>query len=253
MQSTRIELIGIPGLPLVEPGDDLAAMIGAALDRAGLRCADQDVLVIAHKIVSKAEARFVSLASVEPSERARKIAEETAKDPRLVELILSESKRIVRQRPGLLITEHRLGYVMANAGIDQSNVAPDGRVLLLPRDPDGSAATVRERLSARYGSDIAVIINDSFGRAWRRGIVGIALGVAGLPAVRDLRGEPDLFGRNLQVTIVGFADEIAAAASLIMGQAAERLPVVLVRGLVWTEAPSPAQSLIRAAEEDLFR
>jgi coenzyme F420-0:L-glutamate ligase / coenzyme F420-1:gamma-L-glutamate ligase len=252
--ATRIELIGVPDLPLVVPGDDLAAIISSGLERNGLRLTAGDVVVVAHKIVSKAEDRVVDLAKVQPSHRARALAAETAKDPRLVELILSESNRVVRQRQGLLITEHRLGYVMANAGIDQSNVGPDGgRVLLLPLDPDQSAEALRSRLSAQYGCDLAVIINDSFGRAWRRGTVGVALGVAGLPAVRDLRGEPDLFGRELQVTIVGFADEIAAAASLIMGQAAERLPVVLVRGLAWSEASSPAQSIVRPDAEDLFR
>jgi coenzyme F420-0:L-glutamate ligase/coenzyme F420-1:gamma-L-glutamate ligase len=252
--ATRIELIGVPDLPLVGPGDDLAGMITGALERSGLRPSAGDVLVIAHKIVSKAEDRFVDLAKVQPSERARAIAAETEKDPRLVEVILSESMRIVRRRAGVLITEHRLGYVMANAGIDQSNVGPGGgRVLLLPRDPDRSAETLRQRLSARYGCDLAVIINDSFGRAWRRGTVGVALGAAGVPAVRDLRGQADLFGRTLQVSVVGFADEIAAAASLVMGQAAEKLPVVLVRGLAWTEAPSPAESLVRPAAEDLFR
>ena len=253
-QAPRIELIGVPDLPLVAPGDDLAAIIAGALERSGLRPAAGDVLVVAHKIVSKAEDRFVDLADVQPSDRARAIAAETAKDPRLVEIILSESKRIVRRRAGLLITEHRLGYVMANAGVDQSNVAPDGgRALLLPLDPDRSAEALRRRFSARYGCDLAVIINDSFGRAWRRGTVGVALGAAGVPASRDLRGQADLFGRKLQVTVVGFADEIAAAASLIMGQAAEKLPVVLVRGLAWTEAPAPALSLVRPAEEDLFR
>jgi coenzyme F420-0:L-glutamate ligase/coenzyme F420-1:gamma-L-glutamate ligase len=252
--ATRIELIGVPDLPLVGPGDDLAAIIAGGLDQNGLRPSAGDIVVVAHKIVSKAEGRFVDLAAAKPSDRARSVAAETAKDPRLVEVILSESTRIVRQRPGLLITEHRLGYVMANAGIDQSNVGPDGgRVLLLPRDPDRSAEALRSRLSAQYGCGLAVIINDSFGRAWRRGTVGVALGVAGLPALRDLRGEPDLFGRKLQVTVVGFADEIAAAASLIMGQAAEKLPVVLVRGLAWTEAPSPGQSIVRPAAEDLFR
>jgi coenzyme F420-0:L-glutamate ligase / coenzyme F420-1:gamma-L-glutamate ligase len=252
--STRIELVGVPDLPLVGPGDDLAAMIADALERGGLRPSVGDVVVIAHKIVSKAEDRFIDLAKVEPSDRALTIAAETEKDPRLVEVILSESTRIVRRRAGLLITEHRLGYVMANAGIDQSNVAPDGgRVLLLPRDPDRSAETLRQRFSAHYGCDVAVIINDSFGRAWRRGTVGVALGVAGVPALRDLRGQADLFGRKLQVSVVGFADEIAAAASLIMGQAAEKLPVVLVRGLAWTETSTPALSLVRPAAEDLFR
>ena len=253
--ATRIELIGVPDLPLVGPGDDLAGMIAGALERSELGAAPGDVIVVAHKIVSKAEDRFVDLAGVQPSDRALRVAAETAKDPRLVEVILSESKRIVRQRADLLITEHRLGYVMANAGVDQSNVGGDGggRVLLLPLDPDRSAEALRQRLSAHNACDLGVIINDSFGRAWRRGTVGVALGVAGLPALRDLRGQADLFGRKLQVTVVGFADEIAAAASLIMGQAAEKLPVVLVRGLAWTETPSSAQSVVRPVAEDLFR
>jgi coenzyme F420-0:L-glutamate ligase/coenzyme F420-1:gamma-L-glutamate ligase len=254
--ATRIELIGVPDLPQVQPGDDLAALIAAALDRGEVRPVAGDILVIAQKIVSKAEDRFVDLATVRPSDRARTIAAKTGKDARLVEVILGETRRIVRQRLGVLITEHRLGYVMANAGVDQSNVGPpDGRarVLLLPRDPDGSADLLRGRLSERYGCELAVIINDSFGRAWRRGTAGIALGAAGLPACVDLRGRADLFGRALQASIVGFADEIAAAASLVMGQAAEGVPVVLVRGLVWTEKPSAARSLIRPEEEDLFR
>jgi coenzyme F420-0:L-glutamate ligase/coenzyme F420-1:gamma-L-glutamate ligase len=252
---TRIELIGVPGVPLVKPGDDLAALIATALEQAGLPPVAGDVLVVAQKIVSKAEDRFVDLATVRPSERARALAAEIEKDARLVEVILGESRRVVRQRPGLLIVEHRLGYVMANAGVDHSNVGADGgeRVLLLPRDPDASAQALRERLSARFGCDIAVIVNDSFGRAWRRGTVGIALGVAGLPASLDLRGRPDLFGQILQTSVVGFADEIAAAASLVMGQAAEGIPVALVRRLAWSELPGTGQSLVRPAEEDLFR
>src|ERR1700693_263815 len=187
--ATRIELTGVPDLPLVAPGDDLAGLIAGALDRSGLRPSAGDVVVIAHKIVSKAEDRFVDLAEVEPSERALTIAAETANDPRLVEVIASGSTGILRRRAGLLITEHRLGYVMANAGIDQSNVAPQGgRVLLLPLNPDRSAETLRQRLSAHYGCDPAVIINDSFGRAWRRGTVGVALGVAGVCAVCVLLG-----------------------------------------------------------------
>jgi coenzyme F420-0:L-glutamate ligase / coenzyme F420-1:gamma-L-glutamate ligase len=254
--SPRIELIGVPDFPLVKPGDDLATLIAAALERAGLRPVAGDILVVAQKIVSKAENRVVDLATVQPSERARAIGSEIQKDPRLVEVILGESTRVVRQRPGLLIVEHRLGYVMANAGVDHSNVsAPDGRerVLLLPRDPDASAEALRAKLSARFGCALAVIVNDSFGRAWRRGTVGVALGAAGLPAALDLRGHPDLFGQTLQTTIVGFADEVAAAASLVMGQAAEGMPVVLVRGLAWTAPASVGRTLLRPPDEDLFR
>jgi coenzyme F420-0:L-glutamate ligase/coenzyme F420-1:gamma-L-glutamate ligase len=254
--SPRIELIGVPDFPLVNPGDDLATLIAAALERAELRPVTGDILVVAQKIVSKAENRVVDLATVQPSVRARTIGEEIQKDPRLVEVILRESTRVVRQRPGLLIVEHRLGYVMANAGVDHSNVsAPDGRerVLLLPRDPDASAEALGTKLSERFGCALAAIVNDSFGRAWRRGTVGVALGAAGLPAAVDLRGSPDLFGQILQTTIVGFADEIAAAASLVMGQAAEGMPVVLVRGLAWTAPASVGRTLLRPPDEDLFR
>jgi coenzyme F420-0:L-glutamate ligase/coenzyme F420-1:gamma-L-glutamate ligase len=253
---TKLELVGVPGLPMVQAGDDLAALIAAALDRAAIRPVAGDALVVAQKIVSKAEGRMVDLSTVTPSRRAVDIGAEIGKDPRLVEVILSESRRIVRQRHNVIIAEHRLGFVMANAGVDHSNVAPDDgteRVLLLPRDPDASAEALRNRLSAQYGCEVAVIINDSFGRPWRRGTAGVALGAAGLPSLVDLRGKPDLFGRTLQVSIVGFADEIAAAASLVMGQAAEAMPVVLVRGLVWSDPPSAAQALVRPPEEDLFR
>jgi coenzyme F420-0:L-glutamate ligase/coenzyme F420-1:gamma-L-glutamate ligase len=253
---TRIEIIGVPDFPLVKAGDDLAALIAAALERAGLRPVAGDVLVVAQKIVSKAEDRFVDLATITPSARAQEIGAQIQKDPRLVEVILTESTRVVRQRPGLLIVEHRRGYVMANAGVDHSNVAaPDGRerVLLLPRDPDQSAEALRAELSARFGAPLAVIVNDSFGRAWRRGTVGVALGAAGLPAALDLRGSPDLFGQTLQTTVVGFADEVAAAASVVMGQADEGMPVVLVRGLTWSAPASAAHTLVRPPEEDLFR
>jgi coenzyme F420-0:L-glutamate ligase/coenzyme F420-1:gamma-L-glutamate ligase len=252
---SALQLVALPGIPVVRPGDDLAALIGAGLSRAGLRLQDGDVLVVAQKIVSKAEGRAVDLAGVTPSPQARALAEEVQKDPELVELILSESVRVVRARPGLLITEHRLGFVMANAGVDQSNVAaPDGRMaLLLPRDPDGTAASLRDRLASQAGARLAVIINDSFGRAWRRGTAGVAIGAAGLPALLDLRGKPDMFGRTLQVSITGFADEIASAASLVMGQGAEAQPVVLVRGLAWQDPSNPAAELIRPAAEDLFR
>ena len=246
-----VDLRALPGIPMVKPGDDLAALIGEGLARAGLELRAGDVIVVAQKIVSKAEGRTVDLASVTPSPRAVALGAEVQKDPRLVELILSESVRVVRSRPNVLIVEHRLGFVMANAGIDQSNVAPqDGveRALLLPVDPDGSAEALRAKLSAS-----AVVIIDSFGRAWRRGTVGIAIGAAGLPALLDLRGNPDLFGRILQVSISGFADEIAAAASLVMGQGDEAQPVVLIRGLTWSAPANPAAELVRPATEDLFR
>ncbi len=243
----RLELLALPGLPMVRAGDDLASLIEAGLARAGLALRGDDVLVLAQKIVSKAEGRSVALATVTPSAEARALAERVQKDPRFVELVLSESQRVVRARPGLLIVQHRLGFVMANAGIDQSNLGEEGHALLLPRDPDGTAAA----LAARLGCPI--IITDSFGRAWRRGTVGVAIGAAGLPALWDLRGRPDLFGRTLQVSISGFADEIAAAASLLQGQGAEAQPVVLVRGLEWDAPPSPAADLLRPEAEDLFR
>ncbi len=238
---------------MVRAGDDLAALIVAALDGKELRSGD--VLVVAQKIVSKAEGRTVDLATVTPSAEAEALAAEVGKDPRLVEVILGESVRVVRSRPNLIIVQHRLGFVMANAGVDHSNVAGDGvdRVLLLPCDPDASAEALRGTLEQRYGARIGVIISDSFGRAWRRGTCGIAIGAAGLPSLIDMRGQPDLFGRTLEVTIIGFADEIAAAASLLQGQAAEAQPVVLVRGLDWSAPPTPAAVMVRTPDEDLFR
>jgi coenzyme F420-0:L-glutamate ligase/coenzyme F420-1:gamma-L-glutamate ligase len=251
-----VELLAVPGLPMIKAGDDLGSLIAEGLARGGLTPRAQDVVVIAQKIVSKAEGRTVELAAVKPSARAVALAQEVQKDPRLVELILSESVRVVRSRPNVLIVEHRLGFVMANAGIDQSNVAPtDGveRALLLPVDPDGTAERLRAKLTARFDVALAVVIIDSFGRAWRRGTAGVAIGAAGLPALLDLRGNPDLFGRTLQVSISGFADEIASAASLVMGQGDEAQPVVLVRGLGWTASPNPARELVRPASEDMFR
>jgi coenzyme F420-0:L-glutamate ligase/coenzyme F420-1:gamma-L-glutamate ligase len=251
-----VELLAVPGLPMIKAGDDLGSLIAEGLVRGGLMPRAQDVVVIAQKIVSKAEGRTVELTAVKPSARALTLAQEVQKDPRLVELILSESVRVVRSRPNVLIVEHRLGFVMANAGIDQSNVAPtDGveRALLLPVDPDGTAERLRAKLAARFDVALAVVIIDSFGRAWRRGTAGVAIGAAGLPALLDLRGNPDLFGRTLQVSISGFADEIASAASLVMGQGDEAQPVVLVRGLGWTAAANPARELVRPASEDLFR
>ncbi|HEY8871631.1 MAG TPA: coenzyme F420-0:L-glutamate ligase [Stellaceae bacterium] len=254
--SAQLTISGLTGVPLVQAGDDLAAIALAAYAASGFAPADGDVLVVAQKIVSKAEDRIVDVAAVVPSERAVALAAEVEKDPRLVEVILRESRRIVRHRPNLLIAEHVRGWVMANAGIDHSNVAPaDGveRVLLLPVDPDGSARALQQRLAESCGKRIAIIISDSFGRPFRRGTVGIALGAAGLPAVIDWRGHPDLFGRKLEVTETGFADEIAAAASLVQGQADEGTPIVLVRGLTWSAPEAPAAALVRPAEHDLFR
>jgi len=252
----RIELTAIPGLPLVQPGDDLAGFVVAAIRDADLALKPRDVLVIAQKVVSKAEGRIVALNSINPRPDAKEWAAKTDKDPRLVELILKESRRVVRHRPGVMIVEHRLGFVMANAGIDQSNVGPaqDGEhAILLPVDPDGSAEALRASLSSAIGVDLGVVISDSFGRPFRSGTMGIAIGAAGIPALLDLRGDPDLFGRELGVSISGFADEIAAAASLLMGQGAEGLPAVIVSGLDWAAPPSNAVASLRDPAEDLFR
>src|SRR5438552_15938225 len=235
-RTTAVEILAVPGIPLVRKDDDLVALIGEGVARGGIVPRGGDVFVLTQKIVSKAEGRMVDLATVEPSAEAIELAGKVHKDPRFVELILSESVRVVRTRPGVMIVEHRLGLVMANAGIDQSNVgSPDDpqRALLLPVDPDGSAAILRKRLSQRFGVSVAVIISDSFGRAWRRGTCGVAIGAAGLPSLMDLRGAPDLFGRKLQVSITGHADEIAAASSLVLGQGAEARPFVVVRGPTW--------------------
>jgi coenzyme F420-0:L-glutamate ligase/coenzyme F420-1:gamma-L-glutamate ligase len=256
METRRVTLTAVPGVPLVRPGDDLGEILIDCLQCADIAPQDHDVLVIAQKIVSKAEDRYVDLGAVVPSPRARDLAATVEKDPRLVEVILSESQDVIRCRKGVLIVAHRLGFVMANAGVDQSNIEqPEGteRVLLLPRDPDGSCAGIKARLDQRFGVDLGVIINDSFGRPWRNGVVGVALGAAGLPTLLDLVGEPDLFGRTMRVTEVAVADELAAAASLLMGQTDEALPVVHVRGLLWDAPAGNAAALVRRKERDLFR
>jgi coenzyme F420-0:L-glutamate ligase/coenzyme F420-1:gamma-L-glutamate ligase len=245
-------LTALPGIPIISAGDDLAAIILAALEQSDLTLATGDVLVLAQKIISKAEGCTVDLRTVVPSPRAVSLGEETQKDPRLVELILAESSEVLRHRPGVLIVVHRLGLVLANAGIDRSNVGGD-EVLLLPRDPDRSCAELRRAVGAATGVDVGVMIIDSIGRAWRNGTIGTAIGVAGLPGLLDLRGTPDLFGRALETTEVGLADELAAAASLVMGQAGEGRPVVLARGLGYGRRDGTAQELIRAREKDLFR
>jgi coenzyme F420-0:L-glutamate ligase/coenzyme F420-1:gamma-L-glutamate ligase len=253
---SRLELFAIPDFPMVREGDHLPALIADGLARAGLELRERDVVVLAQKIVSKAEGRSVDLASVVPTPEAEKLAAEVGKDPRIVQVVLSDSVKVVRSRPNLMIMQHRLGFVMANAGVDQSNVAPaDGihRALLLPLDPDGSAEAIRAELAGRFGVKLGVVISDSFGRPWRRGTAGVAIGCAGLPSFIDLRGQPDLFGRILEVSIIGFADEIAAAASLLQGQAAEGQPVVVVRGLTWSAPEAPVSDLVRPPEEDLFQ
>jgi coenzyme F420-0:L-glutamate ligase / coenzyme F420-1:gamma-L-glutamate ligase len=256
MAAARVGLIALPGIPLIEPGNDLAAILIVGIEASGHRPQDRDVLVVAQKIVSKAEGRYRRLDEVTPSPRAQEIGRQSHKDPRLIEVILSESTEIIRCKRDVVITEHRLGFVMANAGVDQSNVDHEGgeRVLLLPADPDGSCRELKRHLDAHFGVAFGVIINDSFGRAWRTGVVGVALGAAGLPSLVDMVGEPDLFGRKLRVTEVALADEIAAAASLVMGQAGERQPAVLVHGLDWGDRKeTSARTLLRPKELDLFR
>jgi coenzyme F420-0:L-glutamate ligase/coenzyme F420-1:gamma-L-glutamate ligase len=251
-------LTPLSGVPMIQPGDELGEVIWRALADMEISLEDGDIIVVAQKIVSKSEGRLVSLRTVTPSEQALTLAEETEKDPRLVELNLRESKEVLRTKPGTLIVEHRLGFVCANAGIDHSNVAERDKtaqdwVLLLPEDPDASAQRIRQRLEVAGGVNLGVLIIDSHGRAWRLGTVGIAIGLAGLPGLVDLRGEPDLFGNNLQITQVGAADELAAAASLVMGQAAEGTPVVHVRGYPYSLREGSLKELLRPRQEDLFR
>jgi coenzyme F420-0:L-glutamate ligase/coenzyme F420-1:gamma-L-glutamate ligase len=255
---SQLIITALPGLPLIRKGDDLAKLILEGLSRTEIQLQDGDLLAVAQKIVSKAEGQVIHLADVQPSPEARLMAKRTCKDPRLVELILRESKRVLRTRPGLIIVEHRLGFVCANAGIDASNVeSSEGgvkeNVVLLPEDPDASARTLVTYLQEVSGARVGVLIIDTHGRPWREGAVGVVIGIAGVPAVVDLRGTPDLFGEPLQSTQVGIADEVAAAASIIMGQAAEGLPVIHVRGFPYPLRSSSLKDLIRSADKDLFR
>jgi len=262
-------LTPLPGIPLIQPGDNLAGIILTALERANLQLASGDILVLAQKIVSKAEGRLVNLSTVVPSPRAEELALQAEKDPRLVELILRESRTVLRVRPGTIIVEHRLGFVCASAGIDHSNVegirrtaaeaATNNRnkaedwMLLLPEDPDASAAHIRQKLEAVSGARIGVLIIDSHGRAWRLGVVGTAIGFSGLPGLVDMRGQPDLFGYQLRITLIAAVDELAAAASLVMGQAAEGTPVVHVRGFPYPLREGSLKELIRPRDQDMFR
>lgn len=249
-----MNLFALPGIPLVQPGDNLADLILAALERASLSLQSGDALVVTSKIVSKAEGRIFDLNAIVPGEEALRIADETRKDPRIVELVLRESIAISRRAPGVLITRHRLGFVSASSGIDQSNVdGGEDRVLLLPLDPDASAHAIRDALFAATGAQAGVVISDSHGRPFRLGNAGVAIGVAGMPALLDLRGHTDLFGRELKMSIQAYADEVASAANLLTGEAAEGLPVVLVRGLNFPAQDGHASEYNRPLEQDLFR
>lgn len=255
----RLELIALPGIPIVQPGDDVGALVCDALERARLQPgAGADVIVVTSKIVSRAQDRFVNLAGIVPSPRALELAERTQKDARLLELILSESTHVSRSATAVVVVRHRLGFVSANAGIDESNArtAGDGDgpwVLLLPRDPDASAAAIRAAIHARFGADIGVVISDSHGRPFRIGTVGVAIGVSGLPPLWDQRGGQDLHGRELMATVTALADQVAAAADLVAGQADEARPVVLVRGLSYAvQNDAGAAALIRPPDQDLY-
>ena len=250
----ELRLTGLSGMPEITAGVLLAPLVLDAMARASLRLQSGDIIVVAQKIVSKAEGRTVALADVTPSPRAQTLARAADKDPRIVECMLRESRQVLRVKPGIIIVEHQLGFVMANAGIDQSNVpCAQDTVLLLPENPDASAQRLRDALRERTGVDVGVLIIDSFGRAWRHGVTGAAIGVAGMPALIDLRGHADRHGRALRVTQVAAADELAAAASLVMGQADEGIPAVLVRGFPYAQREGVAQELLRAEAEDLFR
>ena len=256
----RLVLRALPGIPLVGPGDDVASLIAAALERAEIALEDGDVLVVASKLLSRAEGRFVDLRTVEPTARAQKIAATIGKDARIVELVLRESMIVSRTAPGVLVVRHRLGFICANASIDLSNSVPPNAAkdsgpwaLLLPDSPDASAEKLRRALGdGARGARIGVVVSDSLGRPFRLGTVGAAVGVAGMPALWDRRGELDLFGRTLEQTITALGDQVAAAADLVAGQAAERRAVVHVRGLEFPIGEHSAKELVRAPEQDLY-
>lgn len=253
-----LTLTPLPNLPLIRPGDDLADILLKGLTSANLTLIDGDILVLTQKIVSKAEGRLVNLRDVTPSQAAVELAEQSSKDPRLTELILRESRKVLRVRPGTIIVEHRLGFICASAGIDHSNVQgedgqPEDWVLLLPEDPDRSAAEIRATLEMKTGTHLGVLIIDSHGRPWRLGTVGVVIGLSGVPGLVDERGWEDLFGYRLKITLVGAADELAAAASLVTGQAAEGIPVVHARGFPYPLRESSLTEIIRPEEQDLFR
>lgn len=250
-----IQIIPIPGIGEILPGADLPAILSEAMALAGIAVESGDIVVITQKIVSKAEGRSVTLSDIAPSAEALRLADITRKDPRLVQLVLDESTTVVRAVPHVLITRHRLGLVMANAGIDRSNIGPDGedKALLLPVDPDASARRIADAMSAEDGHGPAVILSDSFGRPWRYGVVSVCIGAAGLPSLVDRRGELDRDGRTLEVTQIALGDMIATAAGLATGEGAESIPAVIVRGYPFAGEALPASALVRLPEEDLFQ
>ena len=251
---SQLTFTTLPGIPMIETGDDLTTILLKSLADDGIRLEDGDILVLAQKIVSKAEGRWVDLETVSPGEEAQKLAAETEKDPRLVEMILRESNQVVRKRHGLIVVEHKLGFICANAGIDHSNVRGEGEwVLLLPEDPDGSAEKLRSEIALKTGAEIGVLIIDSHGRAWRNGTVGITIGLSGLPGVVNRVGDMDLFGYELKATEIGVADELAAGASLLMGQVDEGTPVIHVRGFPYPLREAKLRELLRERERDMFR
>ena len=252
----QITFAAVPDLPLIHPGDDLARIVFERMQAAGMALQDGDVLMVAQKVVSKCEGRLVCLRDVQPTARALELSAVTEHDPRLDELILQESNEILKLRKGLLIVEQRTGFICANAGIDRSNIEPDdGEIVvsLLPLDPDASARRLRQQLRQFSGADVAVLIIDTHGRPFRNGVCGVTIGVAGMKALRDARGEIDLFGFTLQHTIISPADELAAGASALMGQSSEGRPVVLVRGAHYQRGEGSVQELIRPRDQDLFR
>ena len=253
--TAALHLAPVPGLPMINGGDDLGALAVTAMDRAGLKLEGGDMVCVAQKIVSKAEGRQVDLDDVEPSPQAASLGAETDKDPRLVQLILDESTEVLRRRPGILIVRHRLGLVCANAGIDQSNIDHGGgeQALLLPADPDASAAALRARFTELTGAEVGVLITDSHNRPWRLGTVGVAIGAAGVEVLDDHRGGTDLFGRELKVTLINRADAIAAAATLLMGETTERIPLVVAKGFAPQPSAGTASEIVRPLAEDLFR
>jgi coenzyme F420-0:L-glutamate ligase / coenzyme F420-1:gamma-L-glutamate ligase len=249
-----VTIFALPDIPLIQQGDDLVAVILASLVRAGVGLQNGDALVISSKIVSKSEGRFVDLKTVIPSEEAEQLAQETRKDPRIVEMALRESVRVSRKSPGVLVTQHKLGFVSAMSGIDQSNVGlGDDVILLLPKDPDRSAEELRQRIQEGTGAEVAIVISDTHGRPFRMGNVGVAIGVSGMPALLDLRGQQDLFGRTLRITQSGYADMVASAAHLLCGEGAEGLPIIFMRGLKFEQSQGRASDLNRPPELDLYR